>query len=126
MGVADADRRYIVDVDECGVYYANGDRERGYAFLGHKATLVRKHYVGKKLNVLLAVTQFGVVAWWVYPMNTTSKVRRALCSLLVSCDIRCLRASRSTATSCSTTCCHGSAATGTPSSLTMPHSTSVM
>jgi hypothetical protein len=75
LGVLGLDKRYIIDVDESGIYLVLSGRKRGYSFVGREAAIVEQYTKGVKLNLLLALGSDGVINAWVTLQNTNADVR---------------------------------------------------
>ena len=76
----------LCDVDESFAFLADCDRQHGYAFVGHEATILSNYVKGTKWTIMLAVGYTGLVNYWIHRENTTGEVRNAfLCCPLLGC-----------------------------------------
>jgi hypothetical protein len=64
----------LVDIDESGIFIVDTQRQYGKAFVGREASIVARYQKGTRLNLILAVTSRGSLAYWIKTGNTTSAV----------------------------------------------------
>ncbi len=86
LGVLGVPLEALCDVDESFAFLADCDRQHGYAFVGHEATILSNYVKGTKWTIMLAVGYTGLVNYWIHRENTTGEVRNAfLCCPLLGC-----------------------------------------
>ena len=90
LGVDGLLTRYLIDFDEASVWLNKSRRKRGKAKRGEKAVVVQSYTRGLKVNLMLAVGNSGVIAYWIYHSNTTSEVRLFLCVSLCGFALICV------------------------------------
>ena len=55
MGIADCERRFMIDLDECGIFVETANRKHGKAYLGHRVKEPGPYSKSEKWNLLLAI-----------------------------------------------------------------------